>query len=275
VTTAAAALLVAGALALWPGPVGSGRVVGMGAGRSSARSWRRPRAADQFGRAAVVLPVAALVGAVLAGAGGAVAGGILAATVRGLRRVAVTERATDAATAGLAETLAAFAAELRTGAAPAQAGRAAGGDAHPLAARAMTLVEATDRLGGDVPAALRSAARREPVAGEHLERLAAAWALADQHGIALAGPVAATAADLRARARVAGGLRAQLAGPRATAAVLAGLPVLGIGLGEGMGAHPWAVLSGSALGQVLLVVGVGFVCAGLAWTARIVAGVTR
>lgn len=274
-TTALAALLAAGALALWPGPVGSGRVAGMGRARSAARWWSGPAPGGLVGRVVVVLPAAAVAGAVLAGVGGAVAGGILAVTVRALRRATVTERTTDAATAGLAETLGAFAAELRTGAAPAQAARAAGGDAHPLAARTMALVEATDRLGGDVPAALRAAARREPVAGEHLERLAGAWALADRHGIALAGPVAATAVDLRARARVAGGLRAQLAGPRATATVLAGLPVLGIGLGEGMGAHPWGVLSGSALGQVLLVVGVGLVCAGLAWTARIVAGVTR
>jgi tight adherence protein B len=110
---------------------------------------------------------------------------------------------------------------------------------------------------------------------EHLDRLAGAWALAERHGIALAGPAAAVAHDLRARSRLAGGLRARLAGPRATAAVLAGLPVLGVLLGEGIGARPWAVLTAAGVGQVLLVVGVGLVCAGLAWTERIVAGVTR
>jgi tight adherence protein B len=139
----------------------------------------------------------------------------------------------------------------------------------------MALVGATAHLGGDVPAALRAARAREPVVAEHLDRLAGAWALAERHGIALAGPAAAVARDLRVRARVAGGLRARLAGPRATAAVLAGLPVLGLLLGEGIGARPWAVLTGGLIGQVLLVVGVGLVCAGLAWTERIVAGVAR
>ena len=63
----------------------------------------------------------------------------------------------------------------------------------PVAARVMALVGATAHLGGDVPAALRAARAREPVVAEHLDRLAGAWALAERHGIALAGPAAAVA----------------------------------------------------------------------------------
>ena len=55
--------------------------------------------------------------------------------------------------------------------------------------------------------------------------------------------------------RFAGTVRAQLAGPRATAAVLTTLPVLGIGLGELIGAGPLGVLRGGPLGQGLLVAG--------------------
>ncbi|WP_345418534.1 type II secretion system F family protein, partial [Actinomycetospora chlora] len=226
-------------------------------------------------RRRALLRAAAALGAVVAGAGGAVASVLLAATLQHHRRAAGVERARADATAGLGEALASFAAEIRAGAPPAAAAASAGTDAHPVAARVMTLVGATAHLGGDVPAALRAARSRESTVAEHLDRLAGAWALADRHGIALAVPAAAVADDLRARGRLAGGLRARLAGPRATAAVLAGLPVLGVLLGEGIGARPWAVLTGGLVGQVLLVVGVGLVCAGLAWTERIVAGVAR
>jgi len=70
-------------------------------------------------------------------------------------------------------------------------------------------------------------------------------------------------------------VQAQVAGPRATATVLGALPVLGVLLGEGIGAHPWAVLSGTVVGQALLVVGVVLLGAGIEWTERIVVGVTR
>jgi tight adherence protein B len=75
--------------------------------------------------------------------------------------------------------------------------------------------------------------------------------------------------DLVARRRFAERTRAALAGARATATVLAGLPVLGVLLGEAMGARPVAVLLGGGLGGILLVVGVTLVVAGLAWTRRI------
>jgi tight adherence protein B len=265
-------LLLAAALVCWPPPRVALRLLPPGRARPASGPRllaARPR------RRVVLLPAAGVAGALLAGPGGAVAALVLATTLHRHRRAARIERERAAATAGLAEALASFAAEVRAGAPPATAAAAAGTDAHPAAARAMALVGATAHLGGDVPAALRAARGREPAMAEHLDRLAGAWALAEQHGIALAGPARAVAEDLRARARAAGGLRARLAGPRATAAVLAGLPVLGVLLGEGIGARPVAVLTGGVVGQVLLVVGVGLVCAGLAWTERIVAGVAR
>lgn len=271
--SATALLLAAGALLAWPAPVAGLRVGGALPGRLRAPGLDRLRPA--LARRAVLLPGAAVLGVVLAGPGGGVAALALAATLHRQRAATGAERDRAAASAGLAEALASFAAEVRVGAPPVAAAGSAGSDAHPVAARVMALVGATAHLGGDVPAALRAARAREPVVAEHLDRLAGAWALAERHGIALAGPAAAVARDLRVRARVAGGLRARLAGPRATAAVLAGLPVLGLLLGEGIGARPWSVLTGGLIGQVLLVVGVGLVCAGLAWTERIVAGVAR
>jgi tight adherence protein B len=76
--------------------------------------------------------------------------------------------------------------------------------------------------------------------------------------------------DLRARDRAETELRAAVAGPRASATVLAGLPVLGLLMGSGVGADPWGVLTTTGTGNALLVVGVGLELAGMAWSARLV-----
>jgi tight adherence protein B len=60
------------------------------------------------------------------------------------------------------------------------------------------------------------------------------------------------------------------AGPRASAALLAGLPLLALAMGGGIGARPWTVLTTTPVGQVLLVAGVALEAAGLAWSARLV-----
>jgi tight adherence protein B len=46
-------------------------------------------------------------------------------------------------------------------------------------------------------------------------------------------------------------------------------------LGQLVGAHPVGVLTGTGVGQVLLVVGSTLVAAGLEWSARLTAGVVR
>lgn len=59
-----------------------------------------------------------------------------------------------------------------------------------------------------------------------------------------------------------------MAGARASAAILGYLPVLGVVLGQLVGARPVAFLLGGS-GGVLAVVGVSLVCAGLLWADRI------
>ena len=46
--------------------------------------------------------------------------------------------------------------------------------------------------------------------------------------------------------------------------------LIGLLLGQAVGAAPMRVLAGTVAGQLLLVAGSGLVCAGLAWSARIV-----
>ena len=266
--TAAALVLLALAVLVWPAAAAPGRLRALRAATPGrGRSSRRPPPVVLAGAGAVLATV-------LAGPGGAVAALVVGAVLLRARRARRREADAAAAVAGLAEGLAAFAAELRSGHPPATAAAAAGTGAHPVCARALALVEATARLGGDVPAALREHAADLP-AGPHVRRLADAWSLAERHGIGLASLAAALAEDLRARSRFTGRLAAQLAGPRTTSAVLAGLPLIGLGLGQLMGAHPWAVLTGTALGQVLLVAGALFVAAGLEWSGHLTARVVR
>jgi tight adherence protein B len=237
-------------------------------------------------------------GLLTAGPGGALAGLLLVTTIARGRATRATEAAEATGAAELADALRRITDELRTGSHPAVALAGSTADG-PVASALLVTAAAAARLGDDVPAALRrgaaggpdaeadpnaavprrsgakaTATRRPAVAGRpgvraELERVAAAWSLAERHGIPLADLLAGVHNDIRWRVRFGAGVRAELAGPRATAGVLTALPALGVGLGQLMGADPIGVLRGGALGQALLVVGVGLVALGRAWTEQI------
>lgn len=62
--------------------------------------------------------------------------------------------------------------------------------------------------------------------------------------------------------------QAALAGPRATARLLAWLPAVGLLLGAALGARPWDHLLGGAAGTASGLVGLALLVAGRRWTAR-------
>ena len=66
-----------------------------------------------------------------------------------------------------------------------------------------------------------------------------------------------------------------LAGPRATASVLAALPLAGIGLGALIGVNVPAVLLGTPLGWACTVGGGLLWAAGRGWSARLVRSAAR
>jgi tight adherence protein B len=167
----------------------------------------------------------------------------------------------------LAEALRSLVASLRTGAHPARAAESAAEDAHPQAAAAMRAVATAARLDGDVSAALATA--RSPALATALGRVSTAWRLAQRHGLPLADVLDAVRSDLEQRARFTRQVLARMTGPRSSALALSLLPVLGIALGEVMGAYPLRQLTSTGLGQVLLVLGVTLMCAGVTWSARI------
>ncbi len=263
----AALLLAAAALLLWPGPAARRRR------RLRRLVRRRPPLAHRLTAvpaSAWPLPAAGL--AVLAGAVAAtplvavLAGAAAAAATRGLVR-ARDRRAGEARLDGLTDALGAVAAELRAG--------------RPLAAATASAVAGSGDpdLARGLARALRApvavlAAAPAPSSGGDLDRslarVAAAVRLSERTGCSLAAVVAAVEDDLRARRRQRQELRSVTAGPRASAALLAGLPLLALAMGSGIGADPWAVLTTTGAGQVLLVLGVALEGVGLAWSARLV-----
>jgi tight adherence protein B len=188
--------------------------------------------------------------------------------LRGREREAAVGRRAGAVTA----LCSAVAGDLRAGLAPHGAlagalGREGWPDRSELAEAAVLLLAAA-RFGGDVPAALRSAAVQPGAEG--LAGVAACWQVAVDGGAGLADGLDRIAAALRAEQAEREDLRAQLAGPRSTAVLLALLPAFGVLLGTGFGADPLRVLLRTPAGLGCLLAGALLEWAGLAWTRRIV-----
>ena len=158
--------------------------------------------------------------------------------------------------------------ELRVGAHPAQAFAVAADETAGPVADSCRAVAARARLGADVTAGLRSVAETSALPAQWA-RLAVCWQLAAEHGLAMSTLMRAAQRDIVERQRFSGQVMSAMAGARATAAILAGLPVLSVVLGQLIGADPAAFLLAGHVGGWLLVVGVTLVCGGLLWSDRI------
>lgn len=158
--------------------------------------------------------------------------------------------------------------ELRVGAHPVGAFAVAAAETGrgPVAAGLRGVV-ARARLGADVATGLRDAAATSALPS-YWERLAGYWELGREHGLAIATLMQAAQRDIAARQRFSARVDAGMAGARASATILGCLPLLGVALGQVIGAAPVSFLVGGA-GGVLSVVGVSLVCAGLLWSDRI------
>ena len=202
---------------------------------------------------------AALAG-LLAGAGGAIATAVLTLAWSQEQRAHRRAAADLAMAAHTATALRTMVAELRSG-------------AHPVTA-AEAAADVVPAVAGDLRALATAARLDTEFRAPALPHLADAWTLGKRHGLPMADVLDAARRDAEAGLAFARRMRAKLAGPRASAAVLTGLPVLCVLLGQVMGAAPLPVLTGSTAGQVLLVAGCVLLWAGTAW-CRALAGRVR
>ncbi|MFC4529763.1 type II secretion system F family protein [Sphaerisporangium dianthi] len=129
-------------------------------------------------------------------------------------------------------------------------------------------VVAIARDGGDVASALERAAPEH--GGEGLRRLAACWRVSLASGASLTALVERVGRSLREAEAHRSEVAAQLAGPRSTARLLAGLPLLGVLLAAGLGLRPLHFLLGGPAGVVCLGAGVLLDVAGVWWMNRLV-----
>ncbi|HEY8481449.1 MAG TPA: type II secretion system F family protein [Spirillospora sp.] len=104
---------------------------------------------------------------------------------------------------------------------------------------------------------------------EGLRLLAACWRVGSERGGALATVLDGLAAALRDEEAQRQDVAVQLAGPRATARLLAALPVLGVAMAAALGAHPLAFLFGTLPGLACLLMGTTLNLTGLCWTRRL------
>ncbi|GGL89393.1 membrane protein [Streptomyces fumigatiscleroticus] len=253
-----ARLLLAGGGAVGSGPPGRLRAVaGLRRVRGRLRAeWWAPVAGLVLGvLGSSVLPV-------VAGAAGV-------PVLRRVRRAGRARRARERRTDEVIALCGALAGEVRAGRQPGEALLRAARDSGGLG-DAQAVVLAAARFGGDVPAALEAAARQPGADG--LLGLAACWRVAVDRGAGLADGLDRLTAALRAERDRRADLRAQLAGARSTAAMLAGLPVLGLLIGAALGADPLHVLLHTGAGLGCLLAGAVLEALGTWWVLRIVRG---
>ena len=194
--------------------------------------------------------------------------GAAAATVR-LRRSRAAASAGREERSRAVEACSALAGELRAGRAPADAFAAAADLATGASADVLRAAAGAVRLGGDPAASLRvSSGSAVP---EVLRALGACWTVCAGSGAGLANAVERLEEGLRADAAQRRAVDAELAGPRATAGLLAVLPAGGLLLAAGLGADPLQVLLTTPIGLLCLTVGLALDALGLWWTGRLVA----
>ncbi len=181
-----------------------------------------------------------------------------------IRRRLATHRQAPRWRAATREALAEIVADLRAGQPVTRAAeRAFATDSGEIAPRTLASI----RWGGDVVAALREDSRA--IGRPLLAGAAACWSVAEASGAGLADALDRIVQQDRKAEEVRRQLGAHLAAPRATARMLAVLPLLGIALGFAIGGDPLGWLLGTPLGWGCLAVGVGLTAIGLAWTSHI------
>lgn len=257
------ALALAAALVLWPA--------------TPRRTAALRRVNSPVRRPVRMVPVVVLMGVLLAWLVPlpvALAAAVVAITGAVRRRRRMARRRRQQESAALQAALDVLVGELRTGVHPVAAFATAAGEVSGPVHQGMGAVAARARLGADVAAGLDDVA----VASQlpmHWEQLAACWRLAHAYGLSIATLMRTAQRDIVERERFSSHVEASMAGPRATATVLAGLPVAGIALGQLIGARPLAFLFGAGVGGWLLTAGVLLACAGLMWADQITERVLR
>ncbi|MEO6714611.1 MAG: type II secretion system F family protein [Mycobacteriales bacterium] len=233
-----------------PSPV-SGRPV---ARRGDGGERRRTGPALVAATAAVALAA----GAGLATTAAAAAGAIVVCLAHHHR---TSRRSAAAATGAVPEACRVLSTHLRAGSSSVEALVAAAATSPPHLAKALLSGATAERLGSSVAAALRSS----DFGAGALWPVALCWQVCGDTGAALGSTLDRLAAVLSAEREARETVDAELAGARLSAAVMAGLPIIGLLMGTAFGARPIDFLLNTQAGIASLVVAVVLDAAGWYW----------
>lgn len=117
---------------------------------------------------------------------------------------------------------------------------------------------------------LENSTRMRPHSRERLHDLQLSLRMSESAGAPLATSLERAAEHAEERIDALLGRQSALAAPRATGRILSWLPLLGLGLGVLMGSDPVGVLTGSILGALTGMLGLGLAFAGRRWIAALV-----
>lgn len=117
---------------------------------------------------------------------------------------------------------------------------------------------------------LENSTRMRPHSRERLHDLQLSLRMSESAGAPLATSLERAAEHAEERIDALLGRQSALAAPRATGRILSWLPLLGLGLGVLMGSDPVGVLTGSVLGALTGMLGLGLAFTGRRWTAALV-----
>lgn len=117
---------------------------------------------------------------------------------------------------------------------------------------------------------LENSSRMRPHSRARLYDLQLSLRMSESAGAPLATSLERAAEHAEERIDALLGRQSALAAPRATGRILSWLPLLGLGLGVLMGSDPVGVLTGSILGVLTGLFGLGLAFAGRRWTAALV-----
>ena len=258
------ALAAAWLLAVDPGPRGPGSPLRPEAGEAQRRgavlgAWRSRTAAGVLSVACSAILLVLDVSPLLLLVGVGVVAVVVVERRRGAARAARDRRAEE-----VDEAITALAADLRSGARPSSALQAAARASPEVFGDAARGAQ----WGADPVLALRRSARRP--GAEAVADLAVAWQVATRTGCHLADLVDRVRDSVRASLATSREVSETLAPVRATARLLAVLPVAGVGVGAAIGVDVVHLLSTTLWGQACLGAAVLLVAAGL-WLVEAIA----
>jgi tight adherence protein B len=122
-------------------------------------------------------------------------------------------------------------------------------------------------VGGDPVAALRRLGAQPGCSG--VTQLAMAWELCQRTGMSLAASLVRVTTELIAETELETVRESELASSLSTGRLLAGLPLVGLGMGFMVGADPLTFLTSGIAGQLCVLGASVFASAGLIWTQRL------